>query len=80
MQTSPGRSDRRGVLSGVPQGSILGPLLFSIYTRNITSCVKHCKVHQYADDTQLYYSFPPSDWLGAKRAIEDDIANFGTPF
>ena len=57
----------------------MGPLLFIIYTGNITcnitSCVKHCKVHQYADDTQLYYFFPPSDWLGAKRAIEDDIAD-----
>ena len=44
------------VNAGVPQGSILGPTLFLLYTNNIPDDV-FCNIATYADDTSLYYKF-----------------------
>ena len=54
-------SDRMSLTCGVPQGSILGPILFLIYCADVIAIAKRhgLGVHSHADDTQLYFHTAP---------------------
>ena len=49
-------SDFSDIHYGVPQGSILGPLLFTVYINDVINNIDQCTIHVYADDTVLYFS------------------------
>lgn len=66
-------STLRPVVRGIPQGSVLGPLLFILYSADIVKNIHHCKFHLYADDLQIYFSFKPKDCVDASRLINEDL-------
>ena len=49
------------VPSGVIQGSILGPTLFSIFINDIDKCLSYCQILKYADDVRIFLSVPRRD-------------------
>jgi len=57
------RSSAIPLVCGVPQGSVVGPVLFILYVADLAAVISlnGLSPHQYADDTQIYGSCSPTD-------------------
>ena len=65
-------SERLPVTSGVPQGSILGPLLFLVYSNDIHSYIQKSKLALFADDSKL---FLPLVQPNSSSVLQNDLDN-----
>lgn len=61
------------MVSGVPQGSILGPLLFSVYVNGLPSVSEKCSPQCYVDDTKLHVSFHLQNKHSATEDMNEDL-------
>ena len=59
------------VQRGVPQGSILGPLLFIVYVNDLPQVIQNCAVTQYADDTTM--TLVANDVNSLERKLDEDL-------
>ena len=67
-------SNLRDITCGVPQGSILGPMLFLMYVNDLSSIVKNCKYQLYAEDTVIYNT--NNSLQISTRNVEEDLVRF----
>ena len=79
VKVNESQSSRRELRSGVPQGSVHGPILFLLYTSPLGDIMRYhqVKFHLYADDTQLYLTFKSSPEM-AKAAMEACVRDIDT--
>ena len=66
-------SSAEAVKTGVPPGSVLGPLLFLIYMNDIRSHILYAKRLIFADGLQIYLQVPKKDYNLGKSLLQSDL-------
>ena len=66
-------SDPLPLTVGVPRGSIMGPVLFTLYVNDLFRVPKHCEPLGYVDDTKLFLGFPASELDDVISAVNEDL-------
>ena len=67
------KSDITEIKAGVPQGSILGPLFFSICINDLINISTKLRFLMYADDTTIYFNLEDFTHLNIENEINDEI-------
>ena len=79
VQVDDRSSDYTGVNFGVPQGSILGPILFNLYVNDLPDVLpEEIACHQYADDTTLYRHCKSSDLRQCESELQCALNNMSS--
>ena len=71
-------SDPRPLASGVPQGYILGPILFLLFFNAFVDCLRHSYVEKFADNTVIYLSSRTIDKIESN--LNDDLDSLATTY
>ena len=61
------------ILKGIPQGSILGPLIFNMFMNDLSNSIQHSILPGYADDTQIFYA--DKEIAKIEQVINTDLRN-----
>ena len=69
-------SSSRSIKFGVPQGSIIGPLLFLVYINDLPNCLNDDSSSMYADDTNISFQSPNLDQL--EKTMTSDLSRLNT--
>jgi hypothetical protein len=64
------------VLSGVPQGSVLGSLLFNVYINNLCDSIKHSRYLLFADDIKIYRALTSPEDCNLLQSDMDSIRSW----